>query len=119
VYAYGASAFRASPPCFFFLQEFSDPRLFDVFEVLYHAHMVLQTISFIQALQPIAWGIYALGAEFFFFASDFAGLYPALNSGDGLVFVRFSAAWALVLLSQISEAGAAVHSAGCDERTFV
>jgi hypothetical protein len=77
--------------------------------------MILQPISFIQALQPIARRIYALDAVLFFLASDFAGFYPALDSGDGLILVRFSAAWAFVLLSQVGETDAAVHAAWCDE----
>ena len=47
---YDAIAFRAAPPLLFFCNEGAQANIPDAFEVLYHAHCVFRSVSFIQLL---------------------------------------------------------------------
>ena len=61
--AYRPATSTATPLCLFFFQEALDALLFDEFEIIYHAHMVLGVVALIEGFQPTTGKISTLIAK--------------------------------------------------------
>jgi hypothetical protein len=61
--AYCPAAFGTSPFCRFLFQELLDTVSFYEFKVIYHAHMVLGSVAFIEGFKPSAGEVSALITE--------------------------------------------------------
>ena len=60
---YNLTAFRTAPLCRFVFQKYFDTMFLYKFEVVYHAHMVFGTVTFIESLQAAASEIRAFVTE--------------------------------------------------------
>lgn len=114
-----AAAVRACPPDFLVCHELSNSKPADVLQIFEHAHVVSSLVSLVQLLHAGAGKFLTLKAKSRFHVLEVFTIFdPALNAIAGFIHVDSSAAGTLIFFSQISQANAAVHSAGSDERCF-
>jgi len=108
-----AAAVRAVPTDLFVCHELPNSKLANGFQIFEHAHVVPGPISLIQLLQTRTGKLLTLKAKSWFCVLDVFTIFdPALGAIGGLMNIRASAAGTFVFFSQISQANAAVHSAG-------
>ena len=114
---YQLAAFGTGPLFLFVSNEKSYAKLLYVYEIVDHAHAIVDPVAFIQVIQPVAGKVAALKA-ISGPASRYllAGLYPAQNAGLRFDAVVTPASGACIPVSPIGPAEAAVHSAGGDQR---
>jgi hypothetical protein len=111
-----AAAIRAGPSDFFVCRELPNAKPANVLQILDHAHAVARPITFIQLLQAGTGELLTLEAESWFLVSEVCTVFdPASNAIARLIDADASAAGTFVFIPQISQANAAVHSAGGDE----
>ncbi len=116
---YRAITFGARPSCHFGINKFANSKILDIFQIFNHAHVVSGAVSFIQMLQVGTGEIIALIAEFSVAVFEIsAGFNLTLYAGNRFVAVN-PAAGAMILLTQIRHADAAVHAAGGDKGYFI
>jgi hypothetical protein len=112
---YNATTYRAAPPLLFFCNEGGQANLFDTFKVLYHAHGVFRSVSFIELLQPSAGIFCAFETEPGFARLDrFTVSDNAIYSSRRFVGVITMTTVAASFFSEISHTDAAIHATWSD-----
>ena len=121
--AYNPATFRAVPLFHFLFQQPFDAILFDIFDVLYHAHVVKSAIAFIECFYPVAWKIFTFITEPYKSFSKLFALFcvvtvSSLYSATGAVCLPNSLLLQIVYHRQVIGTYAAVHTAWSNEFLF-
>jgi hypothetical protein len=104
------------PLVLFLFDEMSYADLLYVLKIINHAHSVVISVSYVEAVQQVAWAFPASGAVPQIASLEHITLfYPAQGSGLWLQTVIAPAPRARVLFPDKGAAEAAVHAAGCDQ----
>jgi hypothetical protein len=111
------AALGTDPPFLFASNEMPYAELPDVFQIVDHAHAILDSIPLIQVIQPDARkaftieAVLGLGVHYLLTVLD-----PARDAGSRFESVVTSATGACFFIPCICATEAAVHSTGSDER---
>jgi len=109
------TAFRAAPSFFFVSDEMPYAEFSNVLEIADHAHAILGSISLIQMVQPGARKAVTTETVLDFGVHHLLTVFdPARDPNFRFEAVVTSATGARFLISCVSDAEAAIHSAGSD-----
>jgi hypothetical protein len=102
-----STALGALPFLPFFFQEFLHTFFLDELQVFEHAHVILCSVTLIQAFHPLAGQYFTTNAETFFFHV----IAIRDDATPTIIIISLTATWALVLPAQVALANVAVHAA--------